>query len=191
MIKKVVCCGVAVAALLGTGIPQGPPQIGPGPSEFIVAAIAQHQEQLAYDAAFADAQRAAVEHAKDIDMIAKVIYREARGVPGKDAKAAVAWCILNRVDDARWSNTIRGVITQKHQFAWRARTPVTADLRAIAEDVFIRWQMEKAGIEDVGRVLPCEYVFFAGRGGKNYFRTEYRGGKQWDLSAVSPYETQK
>lgn len=191
MIKEVACCGVAVAALLSAGISQEPPQIGPGPFAVIAAAIEQQQAQLAYDAAFADAQRAAVEQAKDIDMIAKVIYREARGVPGKDAKAAVAWCILNRVDDARWSNTIRGVITQTNQFAWDELAPVTADLRAIAEDVFIRWQMEKAGIEDVGRVLPCEYVFFAGRGGKNYFRTEYRGGKRWDWSAVSPYETQK
>lgn len=124
----------------------------------------------------------------DAVLIAQTIYAESRGVDGTDHKAAVAWCILNRVDDPRWGDSIREVVTQRHQFAWDADAPVTDELLALAQDVLLRWELEKLGVGDVGRVLPREYVYFAGDGRVNHFRTEYEGGECWDWTIESPYE---
>ena len=132
--------------------------------------------------------RAEYEGGAAVDMLAKILYREARGVVSDDEKAAVVWCVLNRVDDGRWPDTIAGVVTQRHQFAWNPKTPVTDDLRALALDVVVRWQLEKRGYADVGRVLPAEYVFFSGARGRNWFRTKYRGGKTWAWGLPSPYK---
>ena len=53
----------------------------------------------------------------DVELLAKTLYGEARGIPSVDEKAAVIWCILNRVDDHRWPDSIEGVVTQPGQFA--------------------------------------------------------------------------
>ena len=58
-----------------------------------------------------------------------------------------------------------------------------------AADFIDRWQREKQGETDVGRVLPPEYLFFGGDGKHNTFRTEWDGGEYWDWSWPSPYES--
>ena len=58
----------------------------------------------------------------------------------------------------------------------------------LAKDVLTRWLLEKEGFTEVGRILPKEYLFFAGRNGKNHFRTGYRTRDYWDFSWESPYE---
>ncbi len=132
--------------------------------------------------------RTKYEGSAEIDMLAKLIYREARGVKSDTEKAAVVWCVLNRVDDTRHPNTIKKVITQKHQFAWRYRTPIKQEFKDLALDVVIRWELEKLGYADVGRVLPSGYLFFAGRHGHNWFRNVYRSRNYWDWSTDSPYD---
>lgn len=112
-------------------------------------------------------------------------------MPSTAEKAAVAWCILNRVDDERWPNTIKEVITQPSQFTGYLRSnPVDEELLWIANDVLERWEREKAGEEDVGRVLPREYCFFVnGYNGHNNFGTSWPiGRKIWDWSLPDPYE---
>lgn len=52
---------------------------------------------------------------RDIDMMAKVVYGEARGEPFEGQVAVVA-VVLNRVKDSRFPNTISGVIFQKGAF---------------------------------------------------------------------------
>ena len=42
----------------------------------------------------------------EIKMLAKVIYREARG-ESKQYQSAVAWCVLNRVDSPRYGSRIK------------------------------------------------------------------------------------
>lgn len=71
----------------------------------------------------------------DVELIAKTVWQEARGIPSKAEQAAVVWCILNRVDDDRWGDTIAEVVTAPHQFAYDAGAPVTDELRQLAEDV--------------------------------------------------------
>ena len=71
----------------------------------------------------------------DVELIAKTVWQEARGIERKAEQAAVVWCILNRVDDDRWGDTIAEVVTAPHQFAYDAGAPVTDELRRLAEDV--------------------------------------------------------
>lgn len=124
----------------------------------------------------------------EIEMIAKTVWQEARGIPNRDEQAAVVWCILNRVDDPRWGDTIAEVVTAPHQFAYYPASPATEDLRWLAEDVLERWKREKAGETDVGRVLPRDYVFFDGDGSHNHFRRQYEHtGEYWKFEAESPY----
>lgn len=124
----------------------------------------------------------------DVELIAKTVWQEARGIPSKAEQAAVVWCILNRVDDDRWGDTIAEVVTAPHQFAYDAGAPVTDELRQLAEDVLERWRREREGETEVGRVLPAGYVFFDGDGSHNHFRREYEHtGEYWEFEAESPY----
>lgn len=127
----------------------------------------------------------------EVEMLAKTIWGEARGVESITEKAAVAWCILNRVDAKGYAcgGDIEYVLTFPGQFAgYDEDNPVTTDCKEIAADVLTRWAAEKAGIEDVGRVLPKEYTYFTGDGKRNYFTDEWKGGNTWDWSLPSPYE---
>jgi hypothetical protein len=126
----------------------------------------------------------------DVEMIAKTIYGEARGEKSVMRRAAVAWVILNRVDsdDPYYPDTVREVIEQPHQFAgYSPDKPVTEENAEIARDVLERWEREKQGQEDAGRVIPKEYLFFTGDGKENYFRQEFRDTKRWDWSLENPY----
>lgn len=51
----------------------------------------------------------------DVYLLARCVYGEARGEP-YTGKVAVAAVVLNRVEDARWPNTIAGVIYQPGAF---------------------------------------------------------------------------
>lgn len=123
----------------------------------------------------------------DATMIAKVLYRECGGVPSKVEQACVAWVILNRVDNGRYGSSISAVITAPSQFAWSSSTTVRQDLLDLAYDVLNRWNLEKNGYTDVGRVLPSNYLYFHGDGRHNYFKTSVNSGYYWDYSLPSPY----
>jgi hypothetical protein len=124
---------------------------------------------------------------EEIEMIAKVLYREARGVKDKDQIAAVAWCILNRVDHPNHPNTIKEVIIQPEQFAWVEDTPVEDWLLELANDVVYRWCLEKEGQENVGRTLPKGYCFFIGDGTYNHFRQNFNSKQTWNWSYPQQY----
>jgi hypothetical protein len=127
---------------------------------------------------------------EDIDVLARLMYAEARGVGSTMEQAAVAWCVLNRVDNQYYGEdtTIIRVATARHQFAYSSHTPVTDEFKKLSKDVVTRWLLEKRGFENVGRVLPDNYLYFAGRNGHNYFRTKYSGGSYWHWDFENPYE---
>lgn len=126
----------------------------------------------------------------EVEMLARLIWGEARGIPSDMHKAAVVWCVLNRVDAEGWPDTVAETVTQPHQFAgYSPDYPATEEFKAIAADVLIRWEREKREGGEVGRVLPAEYVFFTGDGEVNHFRTEYEGGMFWDWSLKNPYSS--
>ena len=129
---------------------------------------------------------------KDVEVLAKVVWAEARGL-SKMEQAAVIWCILNRVDDTEndyWPDTIIGVATQRNQFAYDRKNPVKAEFVELAEDVLERWTAEKHGVILPGRVLPKEYTFFFSRDtDENLFRTTYECDETfWDWSLPNPYK---
>ena len=129
--------------------------------------------------------------AVEAEHIAKAVYGEAQAC-SKTEQAAVIWCILNRVDSeiSYFPDNIVGVVTQYKQFhGYHPNNPVTDELFELALDVIDRWEREKNGEEDVGRVLPSEWLYFHGDLMKhNYFHKEYLGKEDWDWSLPSPYE---
>ncbi len=127
---------------------------------------------------------------EDVITMAKVMYREARGVGSITQIACVGWVACNRVDAGAFGDTITEVLTAPNQFAWIPDTPVEEWLVEIAEDVLQKWSIEKSTGERCGRVLPVEYLYFHGDGKVNWFRIEYEHNNQyWDYSLPSPYES--
>lgn len=119
--------------------------------------------------------------------MAKVLYRECGGVSSKTEQACVAWCVLNRVDQN--GSSIYKELRAPNQFAFYESTEVKDDMLDLARDVLTRWNDEKNGKNDVGRVLPPEYTYFHGDGVHNYFRNAFSGDYDtWDYSLNSPYE---
>ena len=125
----------------------------------------------------------------EVNALARTLYGECRGVKSQMEQAAVAWCVLNRVDSRYYPNTVMEVITQPRQFhGYDEDYPVLPSLKAIAEDVLTKWHLEKEGEEDVGRVLPKSYIYFVGDGVHNYFTEEFLSKDYWDFSLPNPYE---
>ena len=120
-------------------------------------------------------------------MIAQTVWAEARGVKTREEQAAVVWCILNRLDAGGYGSTLEEVVSAPNQFAWHPESPVQEGLLELTKDVLRRWQAEKRGQADAGRVLPAEYLFFEGDGVENHFQDEWKGGREWDWSLPDPY----
>lgn len=108
----------------------------------------------------------------DVVALARMLYGEARGCT-VDNQAKCVWCVLNRVDDPRFPDTIIGVVSAPGQFyGYSPDFPVLDRLYAVALDVLTRWSMEKQGA-DVARELPDTYYWFTGDGSTNWFREVY------------------
>lgn len=137
-------------------------------------------------------------------MIAKVISQEIGGLTDELSystaameRAAVAWCILNRVDQtcsfASWESTAEQIISvtkQPNQFAYYNYRTIMNGTEEIATDVLIRWILEKYDY-GFGRVLPSEFTYFGGNGTHNTYRNTYSFNNTvyWDWSASDPYNT--
>ena len=108
----------------------------------------------------------------DVIAVAKMLWGEARGCT-RDNQAMAVWCVLNRVDDPRFPDTIQGVLSQPSQFhGYSPDFPVWDELKEVALDVLTRWSLEKQGAT-VERELPNTYLWFTGYNGSNHFREEY------------------
>ena len=108
----------------------------------------------------------------DVVAVAKMLYGESRGCSIDNQQKAV-WCVLNRVDDERYPDSIIEVLSQSGQFhGYSPNHPVWDELTAVAEDVLTRWSLEKQGVA-VNRELPKSYLYFTGTGRENIFREAY------------------
>lgn len=111
---------------------------------------------------------------REIEMIAQTVWGEARGLDTYE-QSLVIWCILNRVDDGTWGNTVAEVITAPSQFhGYSSQNPITDEHKALARDVVTRWQMEKYCQGNIGRTLPKEYLYFHSQNGHHVFKTNYK-----------------
>lgn len=130
-------------------------------------------------------------YSNEIMMLARLVYVEGRGVASQTEQACVIWTVLNRVD--AYGKSISETILAPHQFSYKEDAPFYddfgRDLRELARDVLQRWTLENMGEADVGRVLPSNYFFFAGKNGHNWFRMGYTDIEYWDYSFISPYNS--
>ena len=108
----------------------------------------------------------------DVVALAQMLWGEARGCTTDNQMKAV-WCVLNRVDDPRFPDTIIGVVSAPSQFhGYSPYFPVWDNLKDVARDVLTRWSLEKQGV-CVNRELPKSYLWFTGNGVENIFREAY------------------
>lgn len=130
-----------------------------------------------------------VPNAAEVEALAKLIYGEAGIVPSTTEQAAVVWCVLNRVDDPRFPDTVLEVIEAPYQFSgYDPEYPAKEEFALLAADVLTRYRAERDGEENVGRVLPAEYCFFTGDGRHNYFTAEWESTDCFGWTLESPYE---
>lgn len=123
------------------------------------------------------------EYYEESVMLAKLIYREARGIKSITEQANIVWTVLNRVDSKLryYPDTIKEVITQKNQFAWVSKTPTVddygRDLVELAQQIVLFW----AYGDDNGifRTLPADYYYYRGDGRHNHFANDYNLFRSW------------
>ena len=108
----------------------------------------------------------------DVVALAQMLWGEARGC-SVDNQTKACWCVLNRVDDSRFPDSVIGVVSASGQFyGYSPSHPVLDNLYVVAEDVLMRWSLEKQGV-CVNRELPKSYLWFTGNGAENVFREVY------------------
>ena len=111
------------------------------------------------------------------ELAGRAIWGEAGGIPGEAQRAAVVWCACNRAD--AWDMELGDVLTvdQFHGLAIKGEVP--EQHVELARDVLARWTLEAEGWQDVGRVLPSQYLYFEGDGRVNHYSTQFGGGEYW------------
>lgn len=142
-------------------------------SSYLKAKVTEAKKKLAPREIFA-ALYPGEDYDKTVAVLAKVLQGEARGVKSDTNKAAVVWCVLNRVDAGMRGDTVIECAVAANQFNYHRKARPSESLKAIAKDVLDRWLREKYGETDVGRVLPKDYCFFHGNGKYNVFRNRYK-----------------
>lgn len=87
-----------------------------------------------------------VPNTAEVEALAKLIYGEAGIVPSTTEQAAVVWCVLNRVDDPRFPDTVLEVIEAPYQFSgYDPEYPVKEEFALLAADVLTRYRAERDG----------------------------------------------
>ena len=205
--SKLMAVGLLACALSGFGLGMLDVQAALLPNNLntveIVPDLAVYSPEAATSAQPAEPEPVKLYTEADVEMLARLIYTAARGVRSKTEQAAVVWVVLNRLDNPnRLQKTIAEVVCAPYQFDYRPWAPVLPEFAELAEDVLERWQAEKSCAEDVGRatagspaspvgasrILPPEYQYFEGWGGRNWFSAEWKSAEYWDWSLPSPYE---
>ena len=133
----------------------------------------------------------------DVIAAAKMVKGEAPWVPEikigdkvistKCQQAATIWTALNRYDMGGFSSIKAVIANPGAYYGYSEWNTVDDELLDLARDVLDRWNREKNGETDVGRVLPADYIYFHGDGTYNYFRNEFEGGTRWAWDYGDPY----
>jgi spore germination cell wall hydrolase CwlJ-like protein len=110
---------------------------------------------------------------REIDMLAKTVWAEARGC-SQDEWRLVVWTVLQRVDDDRWPDSIEGVVTAKRQFAYSETSPVDDEIRAVCAAEFADWVLGAAAPTLAPYAPESPYYFFDGDSRHNWFRKDWK-----------------
>lgn len=112
---------------------------------------------------------------EDVVALAQTLWGECRGC-SYIQKAAVCWCVFNRVDSKLFPGSIIEVVSQPNQFfGYSPSFPVDEELYEIAYNCIVDWHNGE------NRVLDPEFTYFHGNGRINIFTTQYGGdgGRRW------------
>ena len=150
-----------------------------------------------------DASTGAIEGEETVqEMLAKTLSKEIGSLDDEHAysspemeRAAVAWCILNRVDiketaEADLAGAIVMVTKKPKAFAYNYYKEIFPGMMDIAADVLYRYMQDDYLGLSVGRVLPKEYLYFnaLGDGWHNVFRIGYEtDSEKWKWTLPDPY----
>lgn len=191
MLRRRVALTVAlltVAALLAALMPWSGSGAADKPKETTTGTLEEVHQPTAVLLPSSGTVAEYVPNAAEVEALAKLIYGEAGIVPSTTEQAAVVWCVLNRVDDPRFPDTVLEVIEAPYQFSgYDPEYPVKEEFALLAADVLTRYRAERDGEENVGRVLPAEYCFFTGDGRRNHFTTEWKSTDCFGWTLESPY----
>ena len=102
---------------------------------------------------------------EDVDYISRTVWGEVRGCCETEQRAQ-AWCILNRVDDPRFPDTIEGVVTAKGQFQGYSPSNPEEPFRDMAREIMILWHEGE-------HEIPADMVFCSGDGKHQTFRNSW------------------
>ena len=101
----------------------------------------------------------------DVALISRTIWGEVRGCPVVEQRAQ-AWCILNRVDDPRWGDTIEKVVLQPSQFQGYSPNNPVEPFEDMATEIIVMWHNGEYEI-------PRDMCFCGGDGKHQRFRTDW------------------
>lgn len=101
----------------------------------------------------------------DIAYVSRTVWGEVRGCDYIEQRAQV-WCILNRVDDSRWPDTIAEVVLAPNQFQGYSINNPVEPFWDLAREILILWH-------DGVREIPEDMCFCSGKNGHQTFRTDW------------------
>ena len=102
---------------------------------------------------------------EDVAYISRTIWGECRGCCDEEQRAQ-AWCILNRVDDPRFPDTVKAVVTAANQFQGYSPNNPVEPFRELAWEILILWHEGK-------REIPEDMCWCEGDGRHQTFRTTW------------------
>ena len=128
---------------------------------------------------------------EDEVLLAKMLWGEDRQNP-MYMRAAVIWCVFNRVD--AWNQRIEQIINHTQFTGYSPYNPVKDWAVKLVRDVALRYALEKNGFTDVGRTLPKRFLYFEfiPPRPENIFKVRKNisdpANETWDWSLPSPYK---
>ncbi|MDR1572392.1 MAG: hypothetical protein LBS32_07695 [Clostridiales Family XIII bacterium] len=178
-------CIVAAASIAvntaGSGAPE--PAALTAPEAALAPAPAAPDAPAPYSAeAPAPAPEAAPEPPyteQDVEMLARMVFGEARGLPPEE-QALCAWTAINRLESGRFGATLEDVLAAPRQFVgYSPNHPVTDGVRAVAEGALAAWAAGEPAPALPPYAETGSYLYFSGaRGGDgrmhNFFGEEWR-----------------
>ena len=101
----------------------------------------------------------------DVALVSRTIWGETQGCPYEE-QWAQGCCIVNRVDDPRWGDTVEAVVLQPHQFQGYSINNPEEPFHDMAREILIAWHNGETGV-------PTDMCFCSGDGMHQTFRTDW------------------
>ena len=101
----------------------------------------------------------------DVAYLSRTTWGEVRGCCEVEQRAQM-WCVLNRVDDPRFPDTIEAVVTAPYQFQGYSPNNPVEPFEEMAKEILTLWH-------DGERKIPTDMVYCSGDGVHQTFRNTW------------------